>query len=291
MEQRRHSVVIPERPETLKPVTLQAHSLSYQSWGNSGQVVLCMHGLTRLGHDFDYLATSLAGKYRVICPDMPGRGDSQWLNNPADYNYATYVADTLYLLDSLNIKQVHWVGTSMGGIIAMMVAGLRPALLKSLVLNDVGCLIPAASLERILSYAGMQMQFVNRAQAEAHLRVICKPFGIKEEAHWQHFFHTTIRQNVDGTCRLHYDPNIITPLKSAEIKDVNLWPFWEALKAVPIMLLRGAESDLLLKETALQMQATHPNLTLHEIPGAGHAPALMSRDEIALVTDWLEKQA
>lgn len=286
-----HSIAIPSRPETLKPATLQSHILSYLKWGNGSEVVLCVHGLTRLARDFDFLAAKLSEKYTVICPDMAGRGGSEWLREATDYNYATYIADIFTLLDSLNIKTVHWVGTSMGGIIAMMAAGMRPTLIKSLVLNDVGCLIPAASLERILSYAGVKMHFANRQDAEAHLRLICKPFGIFEEGHWQHLFAYTIRPLADGTCTLHYDPNIITPLKTAEIKDVNLWAFWEALKTIPLLLIRGAQSDLLLAETAQQMQAMHPNLTLHDIPNAGHAPALMSEGEINLVRGWLENRS
>jgi pimeloyl-ACP methyl ester carboxylesterase len=284
-----HSVVIPERPEAFKPATLQSHTLSYLKWGNAPDVVLCVHGLTRHARDFDFLAQALSEKYTVICPDMPGRGQSEWLREATDYNYATYLADIFYLLDSLNIKTAHWIGTSMGGIIAMMAAGLRPALIKSLVLNDVGCLIPAASLERILSYAGVKMQFANRQEAEQHLRVICKPFGITSEEHWQHLFTYTLRNLPDGTCSLHYDPNIITPLKTAEVKDVNLWPFWEAVKPIPTMLIRGAQSDLLLAETAQQMKSIHPNLTLHDIQNAGHAPALMSQGEISLIRSWLNR--
>ena len=279
---------IPQRPEAIRPASLQAHTISYYKWGSVGEVVLCVHGLTRLGRDFDILAEQLSEKYQVICVDMPGRGNSEWLKEPADYNYATYVEDIFFLLDSLNIKAVHWIGTSMGGIIAMTAANLRSGLIRTLVLNDVGCLIPAASLQRILNYAGVQMHFAGRQEAEQHLRLICKPFGITEEAHWQHLFKYILRELQDGAYTLHYDPAIITPLKSAEIKDVSLWHLWEALKQIPIMLIRGMESDLLLPETAKLMVQQHPRLTLVEIQGAGHAPALMSAHEINTIRRWLD---
>ncbi len=278
---------IPERADIYKPAALQAHELSYLHWGMKGEAVLCVHGLTRNGRDFDDLATALAEKYQVICPDMPGRGLSEWLKNPLDYNVSTYIADILHLLDSLGIKTVHWVGTSMGGIIALTMAAMRPGLIKSVVLNDIGCQIPAAGLKRILSYAGVQTSFPTLADAQANLRMICEPFGIPDEAHWQHLFKYSLVQR--SSWQMHYDPAIVTPMKGAEPVDVVMWPLWEAVKSIPVLLIRGESSDILTKETALAMQTTHPNLQLLEIKNAGHAPALMTETEINSIKNWLTK--
>jgi pimeloyl-ACP methyl ester carboxylesterase len=175
----------------------------------------------------------------------------------------------------------------MGGIIAMMMAAAHPSLIRSLVLNDVGCLIPTAGLKRILSYAGVQMNFPTRAQAEAALRERCAPFGITSEAQWQHLFDHSIEQ-VDGVFRFACDPAIVQGFpKEKDIKDIDLWPLWKNLSDIPILLLRGANSDILTHATAMEMKMRHANLVLQEIPGAGHAPALMEISQITLIADWL----
>jgi pimeloyl-ACP methyl ester carboxylesterase len=274
-------------PNVGKPGT---HRLTCYEWGDphAARTVLCVHGLTRNGRDFDFLAQALAVHYRVLCPDMPGRGKSEWLANPAAYSYPTYIADLHFMLQKLHIRQVDWVGTSMGGIIAMMMAASKPKLLRSLVLNDVGCLIPAAGLKRILSYAGLRTAFATRTEAEATLRERCAPFGIPSEAHWQHMFHHSIEALPDGTFRLAYDPAIAAGFPKADaISDINLWPFWKPLTKIPVLLIRGASSDILTHATAMEMKMRHADLSLQEIPRIGHAPALMEHSQITLIADWL----
>ena len=269
------------------------HRVICHAWGNphASRTVLCVHGLTRNGRDFDFLAEALAQNYRVLCPDMPGRGGSEWLSDPAQYSYPTYIADIAFVLRSLHIKQVDWIGTSMGGIIAMMMAGAHPGLIRSLVLNDVGCLIPASGLKRILSYAGVRTNFPTRTEAEAALRERCAPFGITSEVEWQHLFAHSIEE-VGGMFRLAYDPAIANTFpKEKDIKDINLWPLWKNLSHIPILLMRGANSDILTHATAMEMKMRHPDFALQEIPATGHAPALMEISQITLIADWMRYRA
>lgn len=274
------------------PFAPEPHRLTYYRWGNpkAAQTVICVHGLTRNGRDFDFLAEALAEHYQVIAPDMPGRGESDWLATPALYNYQTYLFDLQCLVYALELPNVHWVGTSMGGILGMMMSGAMPGLLTSLVLNDVGCVVAKQGLKRILSYAGIKMHFASRAEAEAALKNVCAPFGITEEKHWQHLFAHSLYETEDGKAHLAYDPAIATGVAVADpslVQDVNLWPLWETVKPIPTLLIRGETSDILTRETALEMKNTHPRLTLHEIKGAGHAPALMDAAQITTIKEWL----
>jgi pimeloyl-ACP methyl ester carboxylesterase len=269
-----------------------AHSLAGLWFGNNDapQRVICVHGLTRNAHDFDFLAGALSEYYEVLSLDMPGRGDSDALENPLAYHYGTYVADVAQVLAQLPPKPLHWIGTSMGGIIGMMLCAALPGSLRSLTLNDIGCLIPASGLSRILSYAGVETHFASRSEAEAALKRNCAPFGIADEAHWQHLFSHGIKAEGTGF-RFAYDPAIMQAFPKQEpLQEVNLWPLWEAVKPVPTLLLRGETSDILLAETALAMQAQHPALTLHTIAGCGHAPAVMADAHIALIRHWLGMQ-
>jgi len=277
-------------PDVVQPGA--THRLACWQWGNpyAARTLVCVHGLTRNGRDFDILAQALAGDYRVLCPDMAGRGESQWLKNPAGYSYPAYVADIVALLKSLNMTQVDWVGTSMGGIIGMMMASAWPGLIRTLVLNDIGCLVSAVGLKRIMSYAGSKTRYATRAEAEVALRERCMTFGIKTEDQWQQFFAHSFMNNPDGTISVACDPMIAANLpKQEDVKDVNLWALWGAVAPVPVLLIRGAESDILTRETALQMKAKHFDLTLEEIPGAGHAPALMDASQVTMIAQWLKK--
>lgn len=269
------------------PFPAAPHTLHMLRWGNSGDIVLCVHGLSRNAHDFDYLAAALAAQYQVLCPDMPGRGKSDWLPRTEFYNYQTYVFDLQQMLRTMNITRVHWIGTSMGGILGMMMAGAMPGLIQSLVLNDVGAVVSKKGLQRIMSYAGVRMEFDTRAEAEAEIRTIFVPFGVRDENHWQHIFTHSLHES-KGKVRFAYDPAIVGTLPPKEaIMDVNLWPLWEAVKSIPTLLIRGADSDILTKETAQMMQATHPNLTYREIADTGHAPMLMETSQVTMIRDWL----
>lgn len=274
------------------PLAGQPHRLvCYRHGSPHMEAVLCVHGLTRNGRDFDFLASALQRNYQVLCPDMPGRGKSDRLS-PLYYNYQTYLFDLQCLLTSLGISRLHWIGTSMGGILGMMMAGAMPGLIASLVLNDVGCIVAAAGLKRILSYAGSTMEFPSRSDAEAALRDIFIPFGIREEAHWRHIFTHSIEDLLSGGARFAYDPAIAAGLGAdpALAQDINLWPLWEAVKSIPTLLIRGAESDILTPETARQMQQNHPCLSLHEVASTGHAPMLMEPEQIAVIEAWLSER-
>ena len=279
-------------PEASDPIS--RHRVACYQWGNPaiGQTVLCAHGLTRNGRDFDFLARAVASDYHVLCPDMPGRGYSGWLKNPLGYNNPAYVADVTFILRSLNVQRVHWIGTSMGGIMGMLAANSFPGLLKSLVINDIGCFIAADGLRRIGALADLKTTYANRSEAETAYRERCASFGITDEAHWQHLFAYGLREHSNGSFSFTYDPAIFAVgfPKDAPVADVDLWPLWEAVKAIPVLLIRGAESDILSRGTALEMQFRHPDLVLHEVNNCGHAPTLMENKEIALIYEWLNSK-
>lgn len=285
MEPQRLSITV---PGANPPAS--AHTIVYWQWGDASKpAVVCVHGLTRNGRDFDFLARALAADFRVICPDMPGRGESQRLTDPNGYSYPSYVADILFMMSSLKLDKIRWVGTSMGGIIGMMLTNVKPGLITGLVINDIGCLIPAAGLKRIMGYAGSAPVFKTRAEAEAALRERCAPYGIKDEAHWQQLFAHSFHTNADGTLSFACDPAISATFPKAEnVADIDLWSLWEGVSKVPVLLIRGAESDILPKAVAEQMKAQHKRLTLTEIAGSGHAPALMEAGQVTLIQDWLK---
>jgi pimeloyl-ACP methyl ester carboxylesterase len=279
------------------------HALSYTLWrpsaGEEGaphRVVICVHGLTRNGRDFDSLAGALAeAGFLVVCPDMIGRGKSDWLAAPEGYGLPQYCADVTSLIARLRVERVDWVGTSMGGLIGMTLAAQASTPLGRLVLNDVGPFIPQAAIARIASYAGTDPRFADLAEAEAYLREIHAPFGLSDD-HWRHLAEHSVRPAGElggdqilgegSRLRLHYDPAILTSLGAEPFDDVNLWPVWDKIEQ-DVLVLRGAESDLLLAETTREMAARGPRAEVAEIPGCGHAPGLMDPQQIALVRDWL----
>lgn len=265
--------------------------LSFESWGDaqSTRILFCVHGLTRNAMDFEKLAIAAAAQgFRVIAPDMPGRGKSPNLANPALYNNAVNANLCVQLLAQLGITQVSWLGTSMGGIMALLVANQAPLLIQKLILNDVGCMIPASALKRIGEYVGQSPAFATFAEAENLLRLRTQTFDIPE-TDWKHFAENSIQHTAEGF-RLAYDPQIALAFSTgAPITDIELWPLWKAVKRIPTLLIRGEKSDLLLEGTAVQMQATHPNLTRYNVAGAGHAPALLTQAEISEVLGFLSR--
>ncbi|HEU5046694.1 MAG TPA: alpha/beta hydrolase [Rickettsiales bacterium] len=272
----------------------QPRHIAYYEFGDPSNpnVILCSHGLSRNGLDFERLAIRLAPRYRVLCPDMAGRGYSDWLIRKSDYSYTTYFNDTLALLTHLNIAQVDWIGTSMGGILGMMLASAQPGRIKRMVLNDVGKIVSAAGLKRIMGYVGVSGNFANREEANAALRKNAATFGVKSEEDWAFMFNTTYKALSDGQYALRYDPDISIPfresaVKDEEIKDIDLSPFWNAVTC-PVLILRGGNSDILSRETAQAMRSEKNNVTLTEVEGVGHAPALIDDFQIKTVTDWLD---
>ena len=263
------------------------HDLAYGEWGaaDSERVVVCVHGLTRNGRDFDVLAAALAEKgCRVVCPDVVGRGASGRLADPAGYGYPQYLADMNALLARLDVEQVDWVGTSMGGLIGMMLAAQPGAPIRRLVINDVGPFIPLAALERIGGYVGRAPVFADLDAAEAYLRDVYATMGALGDLQWRHLTLSSV-EAVKGGYRLAYDPAIAEAFKQVTA-DIDLWSLWDAITA-PTLVLRGANSDLLLAETAAEMAARGPKAKVIEIPGCGHTPSLMDVEQIALVRDWV----
>ena len=264
--------------------------LAYYEWGDTrnDRVVVCVHGLTRNGRDFDALAQHLSPHFRVVCPDMPGRGKSQWLPNPMDYGYPLYMGIAGALVAQLGVKQIDWVGTSMGGLIGMIMASQSGSPVRRLVLNDVGPFIPKKALERIIDYVGKAPKFRDLSEAENYLRRIHASFGPLSEEQWFHLTEHSTRVLHDRTLALHYDPAIALALRAVPSQDVDLWALWDSVRS-PTLVLRGSDSDLLSFETAKEMMRRGPKVKVVEVQGVGHAPALMEDDQINAIKNWLLK--
>lgn len=264
------------------------HRMAYLEWGerDNPEVLVCVHGLTRNGRDFDALARALAADYRVICPDVVGRGESDWLNNKVDYTYPLYVNDMATLMARLDAERVDWVGTSMGGLIGMFLASYAGTPIHKLLVNDVGPLIPAAGLKRIADYVGRAVVWDTFEAMDRTLRIYAPAFGQLTDAQWRHMLIHSSRRLDDGRYTANYDPGIAEVFKTMELKDVDLWPVWDAIRC-PTLVLRGAYSDVLNHADAIAMTERGPRAKLIEFPGMGHAPALMADDQIAVVRDWL----
>lgn len=264
------------------------HRLAYTEWPGpkDAPTLLCVHGLTRNSRDFDTLAGALSAHYRVICPDLPGRGKSEWLADAADYAYPLYLADIAALIARLDVARVDWVGTSMGGTIGMLFASLPQAPIGKLVINDIGALVPKAGIERIAAYVGLDPGFADLAAFEAVLRRVHAPFGPLSDAQWHHLATYSSRRRPDGSIGFNYDPKIAAAFQQGPIDDVDLWKSWDAIKA-PVLLLRGAHSDILPRDVAAAMTQRGPGAKLIEFAGIGHAPALVAEDQIAAIRDFL----
>jgi pimeloyl-ACP methyl ester carboxylesterase len=268
------------------------HRIHYTDWGNpdAERVVVCVHGLTRNCRDFDFLAQALAPDFRVVCPDVAGRGRSDWLANKADYGYPQYCADLTAVIARATAggkpRKVYWVGTSMGGIIGMLLASRSGSPIERMIVNDVGALIPKAAVARIAAYVGKDPHFRTLEELEALVRLVLAPFGALTDAQWRHLTVTGARQHADGSWGLAYDPGIAEVFRNAPPADVDLWSYWDAVRC-PTLLLRGAQSDLLERDTALKMTQRGPQTRLVEFEGVGHAPALMADDQIRTVRDFL----
>ncbi len=262
------------------------HRMRWVEWGDrdNPRVLVCAHGLTRCGRDFDYLAERLADAYRVVCPDIAGRGSSDWLADKADYGYPLYCADIAAMLAALGAESVDWVGTSMGGILGMLLAAQPRTVVGRLVLNDVGCVVPKAALERIALYVGRDPAFDSFADLEAAMRAV-SPFGTLTEAQWGQLAVHVARRDDSGKWRFRYDPGIAAPFKAGPLADVDLRPFWHAVRG-PVLVIRGAHSDLLTPEIHAEMLA-RPGTVGLVVADAGHAPMLMDAAQVAAVRAFL----
>lgn len=266
-----------------------SRSLAYLEWGErDAKTLVCVHGLTRCARDFDFLAPEMARRgYRVICPDVAGRGDSDWLADPMDYAVPTYTKDLLMLLVRLELESVHWVGTSLGGLVGMAIAAIPESPIQRLVLNDVGPVLTVAALQRIATYLGKWPPLPTIEAAEEYVRAISASFGPHSDAEWRFLTEHVVRRNADGSLRMHYDPAIAVPF-NAEMpgSDLELWGFYDAIRC-PTLVLRGGQSDLLTRDTVAQMAVRGPRARGAELPGVGHAPTLIHADQIAIVRDFL----
>jgi pimeloyl-ACP methyl ester carboxylesterase len=297
------------------------HRIAYLDWGNpaAAHIVVCVHGLARNSRDFDFLARALATDCRVICPDVAGRGDSEWLADKSDYRFSTYLADAAALIARVTApappshfgtfrKRNHalsepagidWVGTSMGGLIGMLLAAKPHSPIRRLVLNDVGPFISWGSLYRLKGYVGGAVSFADLAGAEAYLRSVLSPFGPLTDSQWRHLAEHSVFRNEEGRLQLRYDPAIAGSMRASHadpefplglnfIAGIDLWSVWSEIRC-PTLVLRGAESDVLSHDTLVQMQALRAGVEVLELPGVGHAPALMSDNQIAAVRDFLHR--
>ena len=263
------------------------HRVAYREWpGPAGApTLICVHGLTRNGRDFDGLAAALSDRYRVICPDMPGRGGSEWLANPAEYAFPTYLADCAALIARLDVESVDWVGTSMGALIGMTLAAQRHTPIRRLALNDAGAFVAKEGLARIGGYVGVDPTFESIAAMEKEVRRISAPFGPLTDAQWLKLTRDSARERPEGGYGFAYDPRLGEAFRSAPVADVDLWALWDAL-GCPTLLLRGETSDVLTRSVAQAMTQRGPKPKLVEFAGVGHAPALVSEDQIAAVRDF-----
>lgn len=284
----------------------QTHRMAYWRWGDprNERVLICVHGLSRQGRDFDVLARALSESHQVICPDVVGRGHSDWLADPAGYQVFTYASDMVVLLQHLRQQlgvqspmDIDWVGTSMGGLIGMALSSVPPDVsgvrYHRLVLNDVGPRLRHEALVRIGDYLGKPLHFDSEQQAAEYLWSISTGFGPHTPEEWLALSQPLLRPAPDGVgLVLHYDPAIATPFKamnadSASSGEAMLWHLYDALRC-ETLLLRGAQSDLLDADTAHAMTERGPRARLVEFAGVGHAPTLVSVDQVNVVKDFLQ---
>ncbi len=265
--------------------------MAYTEWGPpDGEVLLCVHGLTRTGRDFDYLAAAMSDRYRVVCPDVAGRGQSEWLADGTFYNNQKYVGDMVSLIAALGVEQVDWLGTSMGGLIGMLMASVPGHPIRRMIVNDVGPYVPKAALERIDGYLGVDFRFKDMWQAGRHVREAYATFGKLSDSQWDHLTRHSVREAEEGGLVLCYDPAIATPFKTAPIEALDIWTHWDAIDC-PVLVLRGRESDILLVETVQEMMSRGPKTSVVESANCGHAPSLMEAHHIEAVRSWLSETA
>jgi pimeloyl-ACP methyl ester carboxylesterase len=268
--------------------------VAYVEWGppDAEQVVVCVHGLTRTGRDFDFLGRRLAKRgIRVIAPDLPGRGRSEWLANPGEYHTPLYLSAMSAVIARSGAKAVDWIGTSLGGHVGMEMAALPGSPIRRLVLNDFGARVAGTALTRIAGYLRLKRRFGSVEELEKHLREIHETFGALTDEHWRHIATHSAVKTEDGDYRQHYDPAIGRNFSWPMMVDIALWNVWDKV-ACPVLILRGEDSDLLHASTVREMlkrgaAAKEKLVRSIEVRGSGHAPALMTDSQIALIEEFL----
>ena len=287
------SVVEPRRRSVQCMSPKGLHRIAYLEWGDprNKDVLVCVHGLARSSRDFDELARALCGHFRVACPDLAGRGDSDRMADPALYVVPQYVSDMVTLIARLDAESVNWVGTSLGGLVGMALAAQAGSPIKRLFLNDVGPVIAKVALERIASYLGQTPAFSSIEEAEKYIRAVSASFGPHTEAQWRFLTETFVRKDAQGKWRAHYDPRIADEYRrTLPAQDIELWYLYDAIRC-PTMVLRGAQSDLLSRQTVEAMTRRGPKAKVVELEGVGHAPTLLNPEQIAIVRDFLHGEA
>jgi pimeloyl-ACP methyl ester carboxylesterase len=273
------------------------HRMAYKEWGDPAnpRVLVCVHGVTRVADDFDALARAMSDRYRVVCPDVAGRGRSERLRDPGLYTVPQYVADMVTLIARVTANDedagVHWVGTSMGGLIGMALASLEGSPIRRLVLNDIGPVLDPAAMARIGEYIGQDLRFTSFEEGARFVREVSSSFGPHSDDEWRKLASDVLVQEPGGAWVRHYDLGLAKPFAAitperAEQDQAMLWAAFDAIRC-PTLLIRGELSDLLSRATAEEMTRRGPKPQLAEIPGVGHAPTLMHAHQIAIVRDFL----
>lgn len=264
------------------------HRMAYTEWGDPAnpQVLVCVHGLSRNGRDFDDLARAMADSHRVVCPDIVGRGRSDWLRDPSGYGVPQYVTDMMVLIARLDVETVQWLGTSMGGLIGMVLASLPGTPVSRLLLNDVGPAISSESIRRIGEYIGRAPRFAGLEEAERYIRAVSAPFGALSDTQWRALTESSVRPAADGGLEMIYDPKIADSFHRATAAGmIDLWPMFDRVRC-PTRIVRGEFSDLLSAEVAQAMTARGPHPDLVQVPGVGHAPMFMDEAQIAIAREF-----
>lgn len=264
-------------------------NLAYFTIGTAKSTVLCIHGITRNSKDFNLLAMELEKNHTVICVDVFGRGDSEWLLNKQHYNYKLYYNSIIKLIQFLNIKKISLIGTSMGGIIAMYIAAYSGIVIEKVILNDIGPHIPLTSLQKLATYIKKFPKFENKAEAMNYLRVLLSPLRLKNDEQLLHMVENSLTLKKDKKYYLNYDPMIgekfYEDIKNMN-SDMDLWHVWEKISQ-PVLILRGGQSKVLTSITANQMTNTKDNVQLIEYPEIGHPPSLIEQNHISDISKWL----
>lgn len=272
------------------------HQMAYKEWGeeDNPNVLVCVHGVTRVSDDFDNLAQSLCKDYRVVCPDVVGRGRSGSLVNPQLYRLPQYVSDMVTLLARVlangERQSVDWFGTSMGGLIGMGLASLPDSPVSKLILNDIGPTLDSLAIQRIGDYIAQEVRFPTFKAGAEFVKMVSTTFGEHTDAEWHKLAADVLRQDRDGSWVRHYDMGLALPFQSvtpesAKADEAMLWAAYDAIRC-PTLLVRGANSDLLSRETAEAMTQRGPKARLVEIANVGHAPTFLHEDQIAIARDF-----
>ena len=267
------------------------HKMAYHEWGDpkNPRVLICVHGLTRRGSDFTVLAKAMRDRYRVICPDIVGRGDSDWLKNPMLYGIPQYVNDMNALLAQPGLHEVDWFGTSMGGLIGIFMASQKNSPIKKMIINDVGPRIEATALKRLNDYVGKPLRFNSKKEGLTYLNRICEPFGTFTPEQWKDYNGPHLKKDGDQWI-VHYDPDIVKPFSAVNkmtsmMGEMMTWKAYDAINA-EMLIVRGAESDLISGLTVNEMCRRNPKAKSTEILGVGHAPAFITPEQVSLAREF-----